>query len=644
MDFTVVVPTYNRKDKLRQCIESLLLQDYPRTQYEIIIVDDGSSDATKGLVESFLNGNSNLRFLSQLHRGPAAARNLGIKEARGKYVGFTDNDCIVDQGWISQMAQAFMVNKNILAVGGLTKIDLSNIKAAVSQCLSDGAILTEINGSPETIFFPTCNVSIKKESLNGGFDESFPLPAGEDLEFFWRLYKAGKRFVYAPAIQIFHNCHPNFCSFLKQAYMYGRGNYLVQYIHQDHPLLHEITTRRGFAFLGSVLLNFLKIPRFSFLSGRRLIRAYNTFNNFERFQIYVYFTLHKVMYIAGVITEHLRVAKKNSTLRLDKEKSGESAILKKPEFIILDVTHRCNLVCAICEIRKDRRIKEFTTQEIKGLISQAIEWGVKEFVLSGGEPLIRDDISEILDYVKENRYHIGVLTNGILLKRAFIERLLPYLISGSLSLSISLDALTPGIHDAIRGAQGCFRKTSQALRILSEYKAQHAAINFNVISIILNENLEELLPLAEFIRALNANSMQFQPLLANNLSMKERAAGSRFWVAQERLEILDLTIDNLVEFKKRHVDFLRNSVRNLNLVKKYFRMQLNTRDIQCYYADKLLLVANNGDVTTCFNCYGNVRSKSLQSIYYSPEASLAREKVALCRNPCLLPCFTDYQT
>ena len=313
----------------------------------------------------------------------------------------------------------------------------------------------------------------------------------------------------------------------------------------------------------------------------------------------------------------------------------------RPELIILDITHRCNLQCNICEIRKDKPIQEYTLGEIEGLINEAFDWKVKEFALSGGEPLLREDIFEILDFVQKARYHIGILTNGVILSDSFIKRLLPYLASGCISLSISLDALTSGIHDEIRGVKGSFEKTLGAFKRLSELKKGYPGINFNSISIILNENLEELLGLATFLKSLNINSIQFQALLSNNLIMKERRDGVKYWIPQERFDVLDRTIDSLIEFKRENFALVRNSESNLGLMKKYFRGQLNQSDVKCQYAAKTMLIANNGEVTTCFESYGNIRKNSLREIYVSKDCKQARNRVSACKAPCLLPCFTD---
>lgn len=641
MDISIVVPTYNRKDKLKQCLESVFNQDYPQDKIEVIVVDDGSSDGTEAMLKELSKVHPNLRYFSQGRRGPAAARNLGIKNARGDIIAFTDNDCILSSDWAKKMLEAHKLYTDTVAVGGVTKVDNRKSISVVSQSLSGGAIQTNIDGKLETIFFPTCNVSLKKRCFSDErFNEFFPLPAGEDLEFFWRLFKNGHKFVYEQSIEIFHDCHPDLKSFFQQAYMYGRGNYLVQHIHRDHPLLKEIKTQNNISFVFGLIINFIKIPRFAYLLSKRLICSQNNFSLYEKFQIYLYFALHKIMYLIGNVIEHMRMAKINRE-NLQKVCGEIKEVTTKPEFIILDVTHRCNLNCNICEIRRDKPIEEFTTDEVKDLIIQSIEWGVEEFVLSGGEPFVREDIFEILDFAKDKNYRIGILTNGILLNYNFINRLLPYLTSSSLSLSISLDALTPQIHDDIRGAKDCFERTMGGLKILSELKKNCPTINFNTISIILNKNLEELLPLANLLKSLNVNSIQFQPLLANNLIMEERSNRVKYWIPEERLPVLDKVTDSLVEFKNQNFHLVRNSEDNLRLIKKYFRCLLTNDDVKCLYATKTMLIAHTGDVTTCFNCYGNVRNASLREIFHSRSAGHAREKVKTCSRPCLLPCFTD---
>ncbi|MEW6680873.1 MAG: glycosyltransferase family A protein [bacterium] len=159
MDISIVIPTYNRKERLKQCLESIFKQDYLQEDFEIIVIDDGSSDGTEEMLKELSKEQSNLRYFLQSHKGPAAARNLGIKEARGEIIGFTDNDCVLNLEWVRKMVEAHRLSNGAMAIGGLTKVNSANIKAQVSQFLSDGAIKTNISGKKEVIFFPTCNVS-----------------------------------------------------------------------------------------------------------------------------------------------------------------------------------------------------------------------------------------------------------------------------------------------------------------------------------------------------------------------------------------------------------------------------------------------------------------------------------------------------
>lgn len=631
MDISIIIPNYNRKDSLRQCLESFFNQDYPQENFEIIVVDDGSSDGTEQMLKELSKERPNLRYFSQSHKGPAAARNLGIKYAKADIIGFTDNDCILKSDWIRKMVSAHRLEDGVMATGGLTRVNPYNIKAVVSQSLSDGAIKTTINGKSEIIFFPTCNVSFKKNYLNGEeFNELFPLPAGEDLEFSWRLYKKGNRFLHRQDIEIFHNCHPNFKSFLRQAYMYGRGNFLVQHIHKGHPLLKELKTGK-ISFWVATLINIIKIPRFSYLLGKRLIKGNNIKKIYKKLSIYSYFFLHKIFYILGNIFEFFRLRK------INKEKKA----FYTPRLLILDITHSCNLSCRICDIwNTASNEKDLDISYIKKMLYEAKGLGIEEIALSGGEPLLRKDIFEIFEYTRKlGIKHLGVLTNGILLEDC-IEKTKSYLIDNTISPVISLDSLKCEIHNYIRNSDIAWQRSVGSLKLLSSLKKKYPQINFNVITIILDQNLEELLDLTYFIKSLEANSLQFQNLLSNNLKMAERKK-SAFWISGSRLSILDDKIDKLIKFKEENPQFIRNSVNNLSLTKKYFRGAVNSNNIECKSVYKTVLISNRGEATTCFSSYGDTKKEHLKRILQSNKALKAQEEVKRCPSPCLLPCFCD---
>lgn len=98
---SIIIPTYNEEDVLKSCLESLSLQTF--RDFEIIIVDDGSSDSTKDIVEGFKSKISNLKFLKQEHKGAGAARNLGAKNTQGSILVFVDADMTFDKDFLTDL-------------------------------------------------------------------------------------------------------------------------------------------------------------------------------------------------------------------------------------------------------------------------------------------------------------------------------------------------------------------------------------------------------------------------------------------------------------------------------------------------------------------------------------------------------------
>lgn len=181
-------------------------------------------------------------------------------------------------------------------------------------------------------------------------------------------------------------------SFMKQAYIYGRGNLLVQHLHKDQPLLKELKTGK-FSFWVNTIINTIKIPRFSYLLGKRLIKEGAIKKLYKKLAIYSYFVLHKVFYILGNIFEFVRITKENL--------NQEPNLYPIPNLLILDITHSCNLKCRICDIWKTGSIeKDIDISYIKKTLRQAKDLNIGEIALSGGEPLLREDVFEIFGYAE----------------------------------------------------------------------------------------------------------------------------------------------------------------------------------------------------------------------------------------------------
>lgn len=224
LQFSIVIPTYNRPDRLRTCLEAIAKLDYPADNFEIIVVDDGSKTLLTLVVEP-LQAALNLTLLRQENAGPASARNAGAAIAQGKYIVFTDDDCIPDANWLNALDAQFQLTPNSL-VGGQTLNALQeNLYSTASQILIDYLYDYYNNGEANANFFASNNFALPTATFHllNGFDTTFPLAAGEDREFCDRWLHQGYQMVYAPQVKVYHAHRLAFKTFWRQHFNYGRG-------------------------------------------------------------------------------------------------------------------------------------------------------------------------------------------------------------------------------------------------------------------------------------------------------------------------------------------------------------------------------------------------------------------------------------
>lgn len=312
-ELSIILSTANGPDALFGCLESLLNQTYPLERVELIIVDDRNNQyLAQSLKEGEYSKFFALKYIPLSRKGPAVARNTGIKNASSEILAFIDDDCVADSDWVKLILETHRLNPDKPVVGGLTYVSECENTSLVSQFLTNNSIEAGFN-KKEIIFLPACNVSIKKYIFSEYlFNESFSLPGGEDLEFFWRIFKQGHRFVWNRNIKVIHARNDDLLSFLKQAYCYGRGNLLTAYLHKgDHPLLKDLRPGRA-SFWLVTLSSFIKIPSFSYLLGKRLIKQEKIKLFSKKVSVYLLFILHKVLYLWGNICEFNKLSRNRS--------------------------------------------------------------------------------------------------------------------------------------------------------------------------------------------------------------------------------------------------------------------------------------------------------------------------------------------
>lgn len=197
---TVVIPAYNAIKFLPACLKAIRRQSLPAD--EIIVVDDGSSDQTSRVAEE--NG---ARVLPQSHRGPAAARNLGVKQARGEIVLFTDADCEPEPDWVEQLMVPFS-DPLVAGVRGVCKTRQSEAVARLVQCEFEERYDRQ-EGQPSIDLVDSSSAAFRVAVLRsmGGFDPAFPRADNEDVELSYRLERAGQRLVFNRQAVVYHR-HP----------------------------------------------------------------------------------------------------------------------------------------------------------------------------------------------------------------------------------------------------------------------------------------------------------------------------------------------------------------------------------------------------------------------------------------------------
>lgn len=197
MKISVVIATFNRSGKLQDCLAAVAHQSY--APHEIIVVDDASTDNTAHLVQSRF---SEVDYVRQTtNQGPAAARNEGIRRASGEIVAFTDDDCVPAPDWLEQIADAFRRQPGLVGVGGYQdppQALVANNPVAradhVSRLRRWGQRAQQQQlGGYEIPGLATNNVAYRRDLLEkvGGFDETFPLAAGEDADLKLRMARQG---------------------------------------------------------------------------------------------------------------------------------------------------------------------------------------------------------------------------------------------------------------------------------------------------------------------------------------------------------------------------------------------------------------------------------------------------------------------
>jgi glucosyl-dolichyl phosphate glucuronosyltransferase len=290
---SVVVCTLNRSLLLRKCLESLANQDISVEMYEVIVVDNGSTDDTAEVINEFLASYKSFRSMKEDQQGLSFSRNLGWNEAFGQYVAFIDDDAVAYPNWISGIANFIARQPDAGIFGGpydafyqvpipawfppeYGKLDLG----AEERCIKLGS--EWISGS---------NMVIRKELfyMYGGFDERLGMTGGkaaygEEVKFFLSMRDKGNRIFYVPSIRVAHLVAEYKMSLnwlLLSGYSVGRR--------------YELTFNVNRSLLSHVVSLISELG----IAVCRMLRPVNM-----PFRRRLYYSLFRLYYEAGAVIEH----------------------------------------------------------------------------------------------------------------------------------------------------------------------------------------------------------------------------------------------------------------------------------------------------------------------------------------------------
>lgn len=231
---SVVIPTLNEAEYIKTCLDTLLNQSYPKDKYEVLVVDSDSTDGTIDIVKAYCRNHNNVTLIFEPKKSASAARNKGIKMAKGEIIAFIDADTIIPRNWLSKSRENFERNPKLGVVGGpdCTPNEDPYIAQMIGLMENSERKITELTNKEAAMWIKSCNCACLKEVLDdvGNFNEDVPPMFYFDETPLWlKMITKGYKAYFNPKLYVFHRRQRSVKEFLKTAYRYGASKAMLRY-------------------------------------------------------------------------------------------------------------------------------------------------------------------------------------------------------------------------------------------------------------------------------------------------------------------------------------------------------------------------------------------------------------------------------
>ena len=317
----------------------------------------------------------------------------------------------------------------------------------------------------------------------------------------------------------------------------------------------------------------------------------------------------------------------------------EQEFKKKPTSFSFNNTERCQSRCITCNGWKtpaEVEHQELTTEEWKKILYKMHSWiGNYEFIISGGEPFLRNDIFEIAEYASNLGDTVNVITNAL----ALPDMLDKVLDSAFHNITFSLNAIqNPNIHNISRGRQDSFKRTIdsiQNLNYMNKNTLGHRWKNIYISTIVMPSNLTEIRPIAQFCK-MEGIGVSYQLMDNGDAFSTAVDKNSQIYEKDIKQKALD-TISEIIELKKEGFPIC-NSFNQLEAFELLINTPEKISDIKCMVGENNFAIDPYGNCRICFcmNSIGSLKEKSPEELWFGNDAQTIREKISYCTKKCRL--------